>query len=48
MKTKYKIALQGVLETPDKLESGKIILVHPIEILYKEQIKISINLLNQN
>ena len=47
MKT-FRIALQGVLETPDKVEEGKIILVHPIEILYKEQIKTSINLLNQN
>ena len=47
MKT-YKIALQGVLETPCKIEVGSIKLINHIEILYKEQVKTSINLLNQN
>jgi hypothetical protein len=48
MKTRQRIALQCVLETPCKIENGNIQLVHPIEILYQEQIKTSINLLNQN
>ena len=48
MKTKYKIALQGVLETPDKIENGKINIENNVFIFFQVDIKNNTNTLNSN
>ena len=48
MKTKYKIALQEVLETPDKIENGKINIENNVFIFFQVDIKNNTNTLNSN
>lgn len=48
MKTQEKIALQGVLETPDKIEDGKIKIKNNVFIFFQVEIKNNTNTLKSN